>query len=132
SVKNASDYLGMYESSDGRSFEVVATNDNLSLIYQGTRVALESAHGDMFIVPHADFQHFLLVFGRSDAKDPASPVIEAGSGSNWFTNSKYSGPRTFEYPKEWERYVGHYRNETPWVGSARIVLRKGKLMVDGV
>lgn len=131
-VKNASDYLGTYESSDGRSFEVVATNDNLSLIYQGTRVALESAQGDRFIVPHADFQHFLLVFGRSDAKDPASPVIEAGSGSHWFTNSKYSGPRTFEYPKEWERYVGHYRNETPWVGSARIVLRKGKLMVDGV
>ena len=132
SVKNAPDYVGKYESSEGRKFEVVATDGSLSLIYQGTRVALESANGNMFIVPHPDFQHFMLVFGRSDAKDPGSPVVEAGSGSQWFTNSKYTGPTTFTYPKEWERYVGHYRNESPWVGSLRIVLRKGKLMVDGL
>jgi CubicO group peptidase (beta-lactamase class C family) len=132
SVKNASDYVGKYESSEGRKFEVVATGGALSLIYQGTRVALESANGDMFIVPHPDFQHFMLIFGRADSKDPASPAVEAGSGSNWFTNSKYSGPKTFEYPKVWEKYVGHYRNESPWVGSVRIVLRKDKLMVEGV
>ena len=132
SVKNASDYLGKYESSEGRSFEVVATGEKLSLIYQGTRVALENTHGDRFIVPHPDFQHFILVFGRADAKDPHSSVVEAASGGQWFTNSKYNGPRTFTYPKEWERYVGHYRNESPWIGSSRIVLRKGKLMADGL
>ena len=26
---------------------------------------------------------------------------------------------------------GHYRNENPWIGSTRIILRKGKLMMDG-
>jgi len=132
SVKNASDYLGKYESSEGPSFEVVATGDNLFLIYQGARVALESAHGDMFIAPHQDFQHFMLVFGRADSKEPHSPVVEAACGGRWFTNSKYTGPKTFTYPKEWERYVGHYRNESPWIGSSRIVLRKGKLMADGL
>ena len=86
----------------------------------------------MFIVPHPDFQHFILVFGRADANDPHSSVVEAASGGQWFTNSKYNGPRTFTYPKEWERYVGHYRNESPWIGSSRIVLRKGKLMSDGL
>jgi hypothetical protein len=132
SVKNASDYLGKYESSEGPSFEVAATGDNLFLIYQGARVALESAHGDMFIAPHPDFQHFMLVFGRADSKDPHSSVVEAACGGQWFTNSKYTGPKTFTYPKEWERYVGHYRNESPWIGSSRIVLRKGKLMADGL
>jgi CubicO group peptidase (beta-lactamase class C family) len=132
SLKNASDYLGKYESSDGHGFEVVASGENLFLIYQGSRVALENANGDMFIVPHPDFQHFMLVFSRSDSKDPHSSVVEASSGGQWFTNSKYTGPKVFTYPKEWERYVGHYRNESPWVGSVRIVLRKDKLMVDGL
>jgi CubicO group peptidase (beta-lactamase class C family) len=132
SVKNTSDYVGKYESSEGRRFEVVATDGSVSLIYQGTRVALDNVDGDMFSVPLPDFQHFMLVFGRADSKDPHSSVVEASSGSQWFTNSKYSGPKTFDYPKEWDKYVGHYRNESPWVGSSRIVLRKGKLMVDGL
>jgi hypothetical protein len=27
--------------------------------------------------------------------------------------------------------VGHYRSDSPWLGSTRIVLRKGKLWADG-
>lgn len=131
-VKNASDYVGTYLGEGGRSFEITATGQTLFMQYQSNHLTLEMAGGDMFIVPHPDFQHFLLAFGRADVKDSKSPVVEAGSGGEWFTNSKYVGPKTFEYPKEWEKYVGHYRNESPWVGSARIVLRKGKLLVDGV
>lgn len=131
-VKNASDYVGTYQNGGSRSFEISASGENLFMQYQGSRITLELAGGDAFIVAHPDFQHFLLVFGRSDAKDPKSPVVEAGSGGEWFTSSKYAGPKTFEYPKDWDKYVGHYRNESPWVGSARIVLRKGKLLVDGV
>ena len=131
-VKNASDYAGTYQSVGGRSFDIAANGQNIFIQYQGKRMTLETAGADMFIVPHADFRHFLLVFGRAEAKDPKSPIVEAGSGGDWFTNSKYAGAKTFEYPKEWEKYVGHYRNENPWVGSARIVLRKGKLLVDGV
>ena len=131
-VKNASEYVGTYQSGADRKFEITATGETLFMQYQGNRLTLEIAGGDMFIVPHQDFQHFLLVFGRADMKEPKSPVVEAGSGGEWFTNSKYAGQKTFEYPKEWDKYVGHYRNESPWVGSARIVLRKGKLLVDGV
>jgi D-alanyl-D-alanine carboxypeptidase len=75
---------------------------------------------------------FALVFGRADEKDPKSPVVEAGLGGEWFTNSRYTGPKTLDYPKEWDQYVGHYRNESPWVGSTRILVFKGKLMADGV
>ena len=40
-------------------------------------------------------------------------------------------PKTFDYPKEWDAFVGHYRNENNWIGSTRITLRKGALLVDG-
>jgi D-alanyl-D-alanine carboxypeptidase len=131
-IKNASDYAAKYQSSEGRRFEIVASGKSLWLLSQGARVALERAQGDTFTVAHPDFQRFALVFGRADRKDLKSPVVEAGYGGEWFTNSKYTGPKTFEYPKEWEQFVGHYRNESPWVGSTRIVVFKGKLMADGV
>lgn len=131
-IKNAPDYRGKYQCSEGRSFEIVATGESLFLLYQGDRVALERAEADTFTVIHPDFQQFALVFGRSNIKDPNSPVVEAGYGGEWFTNGKYAGPKSFEYPKEWATFVGHYRNESPWVGSTRIVVFKGKLMIDGV
>jgi CubicO group peptidase (beta-lactamase class C family) len=131
-IKNASDYVGKYQSGAGRSFEIEATGESLWFLCQGERVALEAASGDTFTVTHPDFQHFALIFGRADSKDPKSPVVEAGLGGEWFTNSRYTGPKTLEYPKEWEQYVGHYRNESPWVGSTRIFVFKGKLMADGV
>jgi hypothetical protein len=35
-------------------------------------------------------------------------------------------------PDEWRSYTGHYRNEDPWIGSARIAIRSGKLWLNGV
>ena len=34
--------------------------------------------------------------------------------------------------KDWEGYVGHYSNDSPWYGDVRIVLRKGQLYQNGV
>jgi hypothetical protein len=31
----------------------------------------------------------------------------------------------------WDAYTGHYRNENPWIGSARVLIRKGRLILDG-
>ena len=55
-----------------------------------------------------------------------------GLGEEWFAHPRYAGTTELEHPKEWESYVGHYRNENPWIGSLRVVLRKGALMIDGV
>ncbi len=85
-----------------------------------------------FIVADGGESHFLLVFGRADAKDPKSAVVEVAWGGDWYTNAKYQGEKQFNVPKEWHSYVGHYRNENPWIGSIRIVLRKGRLWVDGM
>lgn len=130
-VSNAADYTGTFTSTDGRKLELVAEGQKLMLLHQGQRIVLETSSGDSFIVPHPEFDRFFLVFARADDKDPKSLVAEAGWGSDWFYHSRYSGPKQFEYPKEWDSYVGHYRNENPWVGSTRVVVRKGKLMLDG-
>ncbi|HEY8411611.1 MAG TPA: hypothetical protein VIK76_09420, partial [Pyrinomonadaceae bacterium] len=33
---------------------------------------------------------------------------------------------------EWEGFVGHYFNDSPWYGDSRVVLRRGQLFLDGV
>ncbi len=50
-------------------------------------------------------------------------------GSEWFANERYAGPRTFETPKEWQDYTGHYRSYSPWISNLRIGVRKGKLVL---
>jgi hypothetical protein len=57
-------------------------------------------------------------------------VVEAFFGAHWFTHERYSGPRQFDYPREWDAYAGHYHNDDPWWGSVRIFLQKGRLWVE--
>jgi D-alanyl-D-alanine carboxypeptidase len=133
-VENAADYAGIYTATDARKLEIIAEGQSLFLVRDGNRVPLETLLGapDMFAVIHPEFSRFTLTFGRAKADDPKSAVVEAGWGSDWYTNAKYTGPKTFEYSKDWEGFVGHYRNESPWIGSIHIVLRKGRLSIDGL
>jgi hypothetical protein len=48
-----------------------------------------------------------------------------------WTNEKYSRPKKFDYPKDWEAYTGHFHSDSPWYGSTRIVIRKGQLLLGG-
>jgi CubicO group peptidase (beta-lactamase class C family) len=126
-VKNAADYAGRYETSDGRVLVLAAEGQRLLIMNKGRAVALERSGGaDSFIVKHPEFELFRLVFGRE-----GGAVVEAGHGADWYAGSRYKGPRTFEYPKEWDAYVGRYRHESPWYGSSRVVLRRGALWLDG-
>jgi hypothetical protein len=126
-VKNASDYAGRYETTDGRVLVLAAEGQRLLLTNKGRAVALERSGGaDSFIVKHPEFELFRLVFGRE-----GGAVTEAGYGADWYAGTRYRGPRTFEYPKEWDAYVGRYRHESAWYGSSRVVLRRGTLWLDG-
>jgi D-alanyl-D-alanine carboxypeptidase len=131
-IENPASYTGVFKGEAGRQLELIAEGSKLLLLHKGERIALEGGDNDSFTVPHRDFSRFLLVFGRADSKDAKSAVVEAGWGDDWFVNDGYAGPKTFAYPKEWNKYLGHYRNENPWVGSARITTRKGQLLIDGV
>jgi hypothetical protein len=130
-VKNAADYAGAYRGARG-PLEVVAAGERLFVLHAGERVALERlADADRFVTRHRSLDRFALVFGRQDPKQPGSPVVEAAWGGDWYRNANYAGPDSFDYPQEWQAYAGHYRNESPWIGSIRIVIRKGRLWLDG-
>ena len=85
---------------------------------------LEQAGPDSFLVKHPDFELFPLAFERE--KDA---VAEAFHGSSWWTNERYTGPKKFDYPKEWDAYPGHFHSDSPWYGSVRVIIRKGQLVV---
>jgi len=58
-------------------------------------------------------------------------VAEAFHGSTWWTNERYTGAKVFDSPAEWKTYTGHYRSDSPWYGSTRVLIRKGALLIDG-
>jgi D-alanyl-D-alanine carboxypeptidase len=129
SIKNAPDYAGVFTpASSGEDKKLVLTSEGDQLILQhaGSRIALEQAGSDTFLVKHPDFELFTLGFGREK-----NVVVEAFHGSSWWKNEKYSGPKKFDYPKEWEAYTGHFHSDSPWYGSTRIVIRKGQLLLGG-
>lgn len=131
-VEDAADYAGTYQTTDGRKLQFAADGKRLSVLVADGAVALENAGGGKFVAPHPTLEKYLLVFGRADQKDPKSAVVEVGWGPDRYTNEKYKSQSKFDYPKEWDSLVGHYRNESTWSGSIRVVIRKGKLMLDGV
>jgi CubicO group peptidase (beta-lactamase class C family) len=132
-IASASDYAGIYTGLAGRQLKIIAEGDRLYLEHRGMRVPLEAAIDPdyAFIVQHEDYAHFPLLFTRGGV-DGKGPVTEAGWGEDWYAAPAYQGPRAFATPAEWSRYTGHYRSEDPWIGSVRVVSRRGKLWMNGV
>jgi hypothetical protein len=124
---NAADYVGTYTAPDGRKLVLAAEGDLLRLTWAGESIPLERIAQDTFIVSHPDFALFALGFGR----DGKGTIVEASYGADWYAGERYAGPRTFEAPAGWQAFAGHYRNDSPWEGSARIVLRNGRLWAGG-
>jgi CubicO group peptidase (beta-lactamase class C family) len=131
-VKNAADYAGTFTlqssspPSDANKLVLVGEGDQLILQHAGSRIALEPAGRDNFLVKHPDFELFTLRFGREK-----EVVTEAFNGSSWWTNERYSGPKKFEYPKGWDAFTGHFHSDSPWYDSVRIVIRKGQMLIGG-
>ncbi|HWC17113.1 MAG TPA: serine hydrolase domain-containing protein, partial [Terriglobales bacterium] len=129
-VKDPERYSGSYRGAH-ETLEFVHQNKKLLLVTGSQRIRLEAAGQDRFLAPSGPFRKFLFVFGRADETDSQSPFVEVGYGPDLYTNSKYN-VSTAITPQASPPYVGHYHSESPWNGSVRIVMRKGKLMIDGV
>jgi CubicO group peptidase (beta-lactamase class C family) len=125
-VKNAADYAGIYTTLEGKKLEFAAEGNKLILVHANRRIVLERVGGDRFLVKHPDFDTYLLGFVRENQQ-----VTQAVYGSDWYLSEKYKGPKTFEAKKEWDAFVGHYHNDSPWYGDTRVVMRKGQLFLDG-
>ena len=125
-VKNAAAYAGVYTSPTGAKLILSNQDEQLVLEHKNRRITLEQAGRDRFIVKDPDFELFVLGFGRE--KDQ---IVEAFHGADWYPNGRYDGPKSFDYPKEWESYTGRYKSDSPWYGSTRLIIRKGRLLIDG-
>jgi hypothetical protein len=100
----------------------------LFLLRAGKRLPLQRlAEPDRFHVDEPGLTRFPVSFGRESAD---GPVVEVSCGDAWYTTAAYDGPRQFDVPEEWRSYAGHYRNEDPWTGSVRVVILKGRLLLD--
>jgi CubicO group peptidase (beta-lactamase class C family) len=125
-VKNASDFAGVFETPSGRKLQVLADGSALSIVVGDKRIPLERLGENSFLADEYSWRRFPLVFGRGSGK-----VVELSHGPDWYVNANYAGPRTFPAPPVYEAFVGHYRSDSPWFRSTRIVLRKGRLWADG-
>ena len=126
-VKNASDFAGVYETASGRKLQAVASGSGLSISVGDKRIPLERLGEDSFLADEYSWLRFPLVFGRNNEKQ----VVELAHGPDWYVNERYTGPKAFPAPPQYEAFVGHYRSDSPWLRSTRIVVRKGKLWADG-
>jgi CubicO group peptidase (beta-lactamase class C family) len=128
-VTNAGDYVGVFKGERGQ-LEFVRDGTKLFLVRAGKRTQLQRlATPDQFHSDDPEFARFPLAFGRNKAD---GPVVELSCGDSWYATDAYDGPRQFQVPEAWRSYVGHYRSEDPWIGSLRVVISKGRLMLDGL
>jgi D-alanyl-D-alanine carboxypeptidase len=129
-VENAADFAGTYRAGE-KTLTLIAEGDRLWLHHAGGRILLEAAPAKAFIIPHPNFDRYLLTFGREGEGDEG-PVVEAFHGLDWYVNERYTGPTTFDTPPKWAGYAGHYRSHNPWMTDLRVALRKGQLVATGI
>ncbi len=129
-IEKAADYAGVFTAPDGRKLEFTSAGNALFVLYKGKRLQLETTADGRFLIPHRDFERFPINFRREKGKD--TPVTDVSYGADWYANDKYKGERNFSLSKKWSAFVGHYRNDSPWIGSLRVVPLKGKLSIDGL
>lgn len=126
-VKNAADFAGTFETAGGGKIQVVAQGSRLSIVAGDKKIPLEQQGANVFLADEYSWLRFPVVFGRSNGK-----VVEVSHGADWYVNEKYTGPRSFPVPAGMEGFAGHYRSDSPWHRSTRVVMRKGQLWLNGM
>lgn len=121
-VPNAKELAGVYTSTDGDRLAFVADGEGL-MLRRGTRhYPVQFPRGQALVLT-PEFEMFPFAF---DAK--AKTV--AHGGRIWIAEGKVAEKSSI--PTAWNAFLGHYRSESPWVGSTRVVARQGQLWLDGV
>ncbi len=124
-VPGAGEYAGTFVSPGGDRIVLASEGERLFLVRDGERHPLEPRGEDRFWVDHPDFALCLLRFARQNGRP-----VEAACGASWYASETYEGPRSFDWPKEWAGYRGHFRSANPWANNFRVLLRKGKLWME--
>jgi D-alanyl-D-alanine carboxypeptidase len=141
-VENTSDYAGTFTSPNGGKLVFKAQGKRLTLTDFAKSIPLQHAGGDTFLSAiEGSFAQHAFEFGRKESQlksaspeqdsKPKPPVVEVSYGSDWYTNHAYNGPKTFDTPKEYTPYAGHYRSDSAWGGDMRVLIQKDRLMASG-
>jgi CubicO group peptidase (beta-lactamase class C family) len=132
-VKNASDYVGEYSSPDGKVIQITGDNALVATV-DGERIPLQRENADSFIAADPALAHYAFVFGRAKnatEKDKPGPVVELMHNNGWYTNSRYTGPKSFATPPEYAALTGRYIGVGAFEGAyANIVVLKGELWAE--
>jgi CubicO group peptidase (beta-lactamase class C family) len=134
-IERPADYAGTFRAPDGRMLEITVTEGRLLLVVDGVSIPLQQDKPDRFIADHPRFALFPIVFGRDPLPEPrdqvAGPVVELAHGPDWYAHGRYSGPADAPLAPELAPYAGLYCSNDPWIGNFRVVVRRGRLWVDG-
>jgi D-alanyl-D-alanine carboxypeptidase len=130
-IANPEQYAGVYTAADGRRLEVRAAKDRLVLRADDQDIELQQApEADQFIADHPKFALYPLVFGRAPAKS-SPPVTDLAYGADSYFHADHPQTEPPAGSTALSGYAGQYYSESPWLGSARVVLRRGQLWWGG-
>ena len=134
-IARPGDYAGSYRAPDGRVLEVDVDGGRLSLVADGETIPLQPDKPDRFIADHPRFALYPLLFGRGAITEKSgalsAPVVELAHGPDWYAHGRDSSPADAPNAPDLAVYAGTYSSNDPWIGTYRIVVRRGRLWVDG-
>jgi hypothetical protein len=125
-IEKAACCAGVFTAPDGRALTLEAEGKSLWLRADGERIRLQRGGSDRFLAPGSRFALFPLEIVRE-----GEAIAELHWGGDWYAGESHQGPRQFDVPASWRTYVGAYRNDSPWYGTGRVVVRKDKLIWAG-
>ncbi len=129
-VADAETLAGTYTSDDGTILTLTADSDALWLETgagaSAVRQQLRPTRSGLVVAPPLDTRHALGV-----ERDAEQQVLAVTHGAQWFARDGVAQPDAADVPAEWAAYVGVYRSHNPWRGHMSVVLRRGRLYIDG-
>jgi len=123
-VANSNAYVGRYSGPAGE-FEVAAGHP-LTIVAAGQSAELQPWGTEIFRTTHPAFREFSLMFERKGAA-----VTAASWGPATFVRAGSAAKVPASDPAL-ARLAGRYVNDSPWLGTARVVERGGKLWLGTV
>jgi CubicO group peptidase (beta-lactamase class C family) len=120
-LPNAASFVGRY-TGPGGAFEIQPGNP-LNLVANGQSAPLQPWGGDIFRTNHPAFHAFSLLFERT-----AGAITGASWGAASYRRDGVAGALPQSDPAL-ARLAGRYVNDSPWIGTAMVVERGGKLWI---
>ena len=120
-LPNPSAYIGTFSGPAGR-FEVRAGSP-LTIVADGQSAALQPWGGETFRTTHATFREFSLLFERK-----AGAVVKASWGGATYLRGQAAPPAPAPHATL-APLTGRFVNDSPWLGTMRVVEREGKLWI---